>query len=705
MRIRLIILIFALLVLLTVAVGGYISYYSLKNAAITRIKEDAETELAEVADRINLSLAEFKNITALLAGHEELRRALVYRNRQTLSQANDTLDLFQRTFDVDVCYLIDRSGNAIASSNRKTPESFVGKNYAYRPYFQKAMAGEPAVYPALGVVTQKRGVFYSHPLDDPDQQEPAGVVVIKAPVSLIKTEMHKKYDGIVLLADPRGVVFASSRQEWLFTVLWQQTPEDLSSIVATQQFGRGPFEWTGMKKKDEQRAVDPSGDEYLIHLAPVASFPGWNIIYLHDLRIVANQASGLIIKNFSHVFVLFSLAIVAISVYLYKKASSEILKRRLAEDDLRSTRDRLQALVKASPLPIVIIDADQKAVLWNPAAEQVFGWTEQELLGKPLPIVPDEWRAEFLEIQEKIFKGEVIRATETQRRRKDGSRIDIALSTAPLHDAAGNVIAAMGIFEDITGRKKAEAERLKVHTLQSIGILAGGIAHDFNNLLGVIIGNIHLARTSPHHDVKVFSRLSDAENVCEIAAELSRRLITFATGGDPIKKPMDLRGLVTGTVNEVLKGSVVHAEFDLPESLFTVAIDEGQMQQVFHHLAINAKEAMPNGGTLSVRGENITVSAHDRFPIREGTYLKIAVRDTGPGIPEENLARIFDPYYSTKDTFSQKGLGLGLAVCYSVIKKHDGLITVESTVGEGTTFLIYLPAVIPNLQAQKSVLR
>ncbi len=693
MKIRLIILIFALLVLLTAAVGGYLSYYSIKQAAVTKIHDDAETQLAEVADRINLSLAEFRHITTLLAGQEELRRALLSRSNEALSQANATLDLFQHTFDVDVCYLIDRAGNTIASSNRGTPQSFMGKNYAYRPYFREAIAGEPSVYPALGIVTRKRGIFYSHPVSGPDQERPAGVVVIKAPIALMRKEINKKYDGVMLLVDPRGVVFVSSREDWLFHVLWERTPEELSSIAATQQFGEGPISWTGMQKKDERHAVGPEGDEYLLHLAKVDSFPGWNIIYLHDLRIVSNQAAGLIIKNFSHVFLLFSIAIVVISVYLYRKANSEILKRRRAEDDLRSTGDRLQALIKASPLPIIIIDAERRTVLWNPAAEQVFGWTEEEILGKPIPIVPEDRHDEFVEIQKRIFRGEVMRATETVRTRKDGSRIDIALSTAPLHDPSGKVIAAIGIFEDITGRKKADLERMKVHTLQSIGILAGGIAHDFNNLLSVIIGNIHLAKSSPHQDEKAFSRLNDAENVCEIAGELSRRLITFATGGDPIKKEMDLRGLVTGTVSQVLKGSSVHAEFDLPGNLPTVAIDEGQMQQVFHHLAVNAKEAMPNGGTLTVRGENISVSAHDQFPMREGTYLKIAVRDTGPGIREENLARIFDPYFSTKDTFSQKGLGLGLAVCYSVVKKHDGLITVESKVGGGTTFHIYLPAI------------
>jgi PAS domain S-box-containing protein len=692
MKIRLIIIIFALLILLSTTVGGYLFYYSVKESAITKIHNDAETNLLETVDRVNLSLSEFQNITAVLAGHDELQQALVSRNYQTLTKANAILDLFQQALNVDVCYLIDRTGTTIASSNRKTPESFMGKNYAFRPYFQQAMAGEPYLYPALGAVTKKRGIFYSRPVYGRSNSAPAGVVVIKASILLIEKEINKKYDGVMMLVDPQGVVFVSSHADWLLNVLWERTPEELSRIAKTRQFGRGPFGWTGMKKTDEHHSVDQSGNDYRIHQAPVVSFPGWNIIYLHDLGIVSNQASGLLVKNISLVFLLFSIVTVATSVYLFRKASTEILKRRQAEDDLRSTRDRLQALVKASPLPIVIIDAAGKILLWNPAAEQVFGWTEQEMLGNPLQIIPADRKDEFLEIQKSIFRGEVVKATEAQRIRKDGSRIDISLSAAPLHDGEGAVIAGMGIFEDITDRKKMEVERLRVQTLQSIGILAGGIAHDFNNLLSVITGNIHLAKTSLQLGDKAFSKLNDAENVCEIAGELSTRLITFATGGDPIKRTMHLAGLVTGTVNAALKGSTVHAEFDLSESLHAVAIDEGQMQQVFHHLAINAKEAMPHGGTLSIRGENIIVSAQDNFPIREDLYLKIAVRDTGAGIPEENLARIFDPYYSTKDTFNQKGLGLGLAVCYSVIKKHGGLITVESQVGEGTTFLIYLPS-------------
>ncbi len=526
--------------------------------------------------------------------------------------------------------------------------------------------------------------------------------------------------------------------------------------------------------------------------------------------------SGLMAGEWEFVIVTVSVVIGFISIVLYRKANREIGKRRQVEEELRGISDRLQAMIKASPLAVIIIDVNGNVELWNPAAEQVFGWTEQEIIGRSLYIVPPDRHNEYQQLRKEVFtQGKAFKAMETQRLKKDGTLIDVSLSTAPLHDAHGHVTAAIGIYEDIserkkageeirflasiiqnlpdavcgidlngvmvawnsgaekmlgytageiigkpvtsvipdeiarrelehcltilnsegylsgyesvrlakdgrrvpveltavairdsaqkiknyasimadiTERKKAEEERLKSHMLESIGILAGGIAHDFNNLLNVIIGDIHVAKISMQPGDKAFSRLSDAEQICEMAGELSKRLITFATGGDPLKKVMPLAALLTETVTAMLKGTTIRAEFDLPDD-FSVAVDEGQMKQVFNNLVVNAKEAMPNGGTLTVRGENISISAQDRVPVREGNYVKISIRDTGAGIPEENLARIFDPYYTTKDTYARKGLGLGLAVCYSVIKRHDGLITVESEVGKGTTFYIYLPAV------------
>jgi signal transduction histidine kinase len=280
---------------------------------------------------------------------------------------------------------------------------------------------------------------------------------------------------------------------------------------------------------------------------------------------------------------------------------------------------------------------------------------------------------------------------ESVRLAKDGRRIPVELTAVAIKDKAQNIRSYASIMVDITDRKKAEEERLKSHMLESIGILAGGIAHDFNNLLNIISGNIHIVKMSMQPDDKAFNRLTDVEQICEKAGDLSKRLITFATGGDPVKKNISLSGLLVKTVNTLLKDSKINMVFDLPADLYTIAIDEGQMTQAITNLVINAIEAMPQGGTLAVRGENVRISAQDNLPLQAGDYLKISFRDTGAGIPSENMAKIFDPYFTTKNTYYKKGLGLGLAVCYSVINRHGGLITVESEMGKGTTFIIYLP--------------
>ncbi len=334
-------------------------------------------------------------------------------------------------------------------------------------------------------------------------------------------------------------------------------------------------------------------------------------------------------------------------------------------------------------------------VAWNSSAEKLLGYTADEIIGKPITtVIPEEIaQQELTHCLTLLNTDGYFSGYESVRLAKDGKRIPVELTAVAIKDRTQTIKHYASIIVDLTDRKKAEEERLKGHMLESIGILAGGIAHDFNNLLNVIVGNIAVAKMSVQPGGKAYSRLDDAENVCGIAGELSTRLITFATGGEPLKKSASLSELFKSTVTLMLKDSTIKTEFTMPDDLYRVAIDEGQMKQVINNLIINAKEAMPQGGTLTVRGENLHITAQDNIPMREGDYLKISVQDTGAGIPAENMAKIFDPYYSTKDTYSQKGLGLGLAVCYSVIKRHDGLITVDSQPGEGTTFNIYLSAV------------
>jgi PAS domain S-box-containing protein len=366
-------------------------------------------------------------------------------------------------------------------------------------------------------------------------------------------------------------------------------------------------------------------------------------------------------------------------------------ERTRAEEALRASETKYRHIFENIQDVFFQTDEAGNFIELSPSVEGHSGYSRDELIGTPAASYYADPREREKLLHELRQNGRVA-DFELVMRARDGRLVYTSLNAHARFDEAGRPAGLEGVLRDVTERRKAEEERLKSHMLESIGILAGGIAHDFNNLITALLGNISIARMSVQPGDKVSARLNDAEQICFIASELSQRLLTFATGGVPVRKTISLAGVIEDTVTTFLKGSNVTPVFVLPEGLSTVDADEGQMRQVFGNLAMNAREAMPKGGTLAIQGENLRISAQDSLPIREGRYLKISVRDAGVGIPSENLARIFDPYYSTKDTYSQKGLGLGLAVCYSIIKRHDGLITAESEPGKGTAFHIYIPA-------------
>jgi signal transduction histidine kinase/CheY-like chemotaxis protein len=241
---------------------------------------------------------------------------------------------------------------------------------------------------------------------------------------------------------------------------------------------------------------------------------------------------------------------------------------------------------------------------------------------------------------------------------------------------------------DISEKKKAEEEIVRGQKLESLGMLAGGVAHDFNNLLTAILGNVSLAKSYLSPSDKAFERMDAAGKAAERAQELTGQLLTFSRGGAPIKKKASIAELLTESVIFALRGSKVQHLFSVPEDLWPVEVDEGQMHQVIHNLAMNAVQAMPEGGTISVEAENLRLEGDRSLPLKDGRYIRIAIHDTGEGIPKEILHKIFDPYFTTRD----KGTGLGLATAYSIVKKHGGLMTVKSKEREGSIFYVYLPA-------------
>ncbi len=266
------------------------------------------------------------------------------------------------------------------------------------------------------------------------------------------------------------------------------------------------------------------------------------------------------------------------------------------------------------------------------------------------------------------------------------------IDSAGHYDDNGNTsdmvfVGTIGVIRDITDKKKSEENFNKTQRLKSLGILAGGIAHDFNNILTAIVGNITLIKLEVDPGSTIFQSLNDAEKATLRAKDLTNQLLTFAKGGTPVKNAASIAQLTMDISNFTLRGSNVKCNFDFPENLWPVDIDEGQISQVINNLIINASQAMPGGGCINISAENMTVYEPDAAELY-GRYVKLKIMDTGMGISKENLQRIFDPYFTTK----AKGSGLGLTTSYSIIKSHGGSITAESEPGKGTIFDVILPA-------------
>lgn len=287
------------------------------------------------------------------------------------------------------------------------------------------------------------------------------------------------------------------------------------------------------------------------------------------------------------------------------------------------------------------------------------------------------------------FRGETkVYLCEFRIRHKDGSYHWVLARGATRKNENGKAIQFAGSHTDITNQRHMETELLKTQKLESIGLLAGGVAHDFNNLLTVIVGNISVAKECLNQHDDIFDMLAAAEKATFRARDLTKQLLTLSKGGAPSKKPTSIDRLIRETARLTLRGSNVNYRCHLPDKLWLAEIDEGQINQVINNLLINAKHAMPEEGIVIINAENIIVLEDHFKSIKKGEYIKITIKDKGCGIPKENLHKIFEPYFTTKES----GTGLGLATSLSIIKKHHGYIEFESELGDGTTVQIYLPA-------------
>ena len=378
------------------------------------------------------------------------------------------------------------------------------------------------------------------------------------------------------------------------------------------------------------------------------------------------------------------------------------ITRKRAKEALQESEERLRLQIERMPIALILWDRDFRVVTWNPAAESIFGYSSEEAMGRhPYGmIVPEEVQAVVDALWERLLEGDITAHSVNENTTKDGHSIICSWTNTPIRSHDGSIIGALSMVLDITERKRAEEERenlqaklIQAQKMESIRTLAGGIAHNFNNILMGVQGRtsmIMIGKDPSHPD---YEHLKGIEEYIKNAVELTGELLGFARGGKYEVRPTDLNTLIlheNRMFGRTKKEIRIHGKYY--EELWTVEMDQGQIQQALLNLYVNAWQAMPDGGDLYIQTENVTLDAEycRPFAITPGRYVKVSVTDTGVGMDAATRKKIFDPFFTTKDL--AQGSGLGLASVYGIIKNHGGLIDVTAEKGEGTTFNIYLPA-------------
>ncbi|MBN2809917.1 MAG: PAS domain S-box protein [Deltaproteobacteria bacterium] len=371
-------------------------------------------------------------------------------------------------------------------------------------------------------------------------------------------------------------------------------------------------------------------------------------------------------------------------------------KHRLLYEKAKLQEELYHSILHSSSDAIVVYDTVGQVQYFNPTFSQIFGWNLEELKGRHIPFLPESEREISMQhISALINDGTPCQNFRTKRLTKQGELKDISISASRYIDHRDQPAGMLVILRDITDQIKAEQEALKVRKLESVGILAGGIAHDFNNILTAILGNISLALSLTEADSKTHKILAASEKASLRAKDLTQQLLTFAKGGEPLKEITSIEDIIRDSAGFVLAGKNVRCNFNFEPGLKPALIDPGQISQVIQNIIINAEQAMPAGGVIKIDCRNHRqepqdqINKHDQTSLLEaGDYLRIRLKDQGCGIPAAIIDRIFDPYFTTKAT----GSGLGLAITHSIIRKHYGAITIDSSTDTGTTISIYLPA-------------
>lgn len=480
---------------------------------------------------------------------------------------------------------------------------------------------------------------------------------------LFKNFVHQSKDGIILVNQIGDII---ELNEVICEIFENKRENLLNKKIWDMQFDKVPQE---IKSK-------ATYDRIKLFLTELLKYENPNL-FLSPLEQRIEKKN----KTIAHIQTLL-FPIISENKVIMGGIIRDISEQKKIEESLSSEKERLAITLKSIADGVIVIDTDYKIILMNKSAEEITGFKSIDATGKNINQI-------YKISNEKLNNYVKYNIYENENEfsiliDKNGEEKLVTDKSSPIYDKNRIVIGSVLVFQNITEKKKTEIELQKAQKLESLGLVAGGIAHDFNNLLTGILGYISLTKNIAK-DNEIISLLDKAEDATQQSKKLTLQLLTFSKGGDPVKKVISITPLIKNSLSFILMGSNIKYTFEEDSFLSFVEVDEGQITQVFNNIIVNAKEAMSDGGLIKVKAENFY--ANNVLGISNGDYIKITFEDNGTGIEEKNFKKIFDPYFTTKT----KGNGLGLSICYSVVKKHNGIITVDSKLNQGTVFSIYLP--------------
>ncbi len=460
MRLRVILMVLSLLAFLSASTGGYLYYASLKEAALKEAERQSISRVDSIKKNLSSFLSENIKPVRILAGNQALAEALQTPGPDSLAGANRVLDYYRDALNVAVCYLMKADGTTIATSNRTDPDSFVGNNFSFRPYFQQAISGHPSTYLALGAASYKRGAYYSCPVYGRSGKKPIGVAVIKASIEQIEKELALSEEEYVFVTDPRGIIFITNKSDWLYYFLWKVEAQKINQIALSRQFGTGVGIWTGMEQRGAHHAVDPSGNQYLMQQASLDRYPGWKIVRLRSMKAISRSVSDPLFRVAGAV-ILSLCVLVGFSVFiLYRMASQEIRRRKTIQAALQESEERYRYLYQKTPAFLHSIDKEGRLVNASDHWVEKLGYgSRKSVLGRKLTEFFTEASRQYAEdiVFPAFFKTGQCKDVPYQYVCKNGEVIDILLSAISIQDNHPDSMRSLAVSIDVTERNRAVA--------------------------------------------------------------------------------------------------------------------------------------------------------------------------------------------------------------------------------------------------------